>query len=317
MALVTQSGRMRPVPVHFIHTRSSARLGSTQMRCFQLCEIMQRHGSGRFTYHTMRVPNFGIAGLDHAWAATRPKGAVFIFVKDAIDRLSPAARALLHRRAAAIVHDPIDRQLRKTPLSDVDLHLASSVSQHHALEARLAGRARTGLLLHQPDLRLPDAPDLPTDRLRPAYFGDPANMFLTAEIAEQVAIIDVGLAADMASRLPLFAQANLHYAVRPEDQILDQDVIKPLTKAVIAARCGAPVMVNRSAPDAVDLLGADYPYLIDSTTAETVLAMLDRARADFSGPRWRIALDRMRGLASRVRPAQTARDLEHLLEAAL
>lgn len=307
----------RPQPVFFVYTRSSLRLGSTQMRCVQLCQIMRRHGSGAFDYHEMRVPNFAVAGLAALWAATRPRDAAYIFVKDAIDRLPPSALSLLHRRAGAVLHDPIDRPIRTTPMAHVDLHVASSLTQERALRVHLGGTAATGLLLHQPDLRLPENPALPTDLLHPAYFGDPVNAVLTDAIAQRVAVIDVGLASGMEAGLARFAQANLHYAVRPADQIIDGDVIKPLTKAVMAARCGAPIMVNRAAPDAEALLGADFPYLVDTTDPAQILAMLDRAAYDFGGPNWKEATERMRALASRVHPAQTAKDLEHLLEAAL
>ncbi len=80
-----------PTPVFFVYRRSLAKLGSTQLRCFQLCEIMRRHGSGTFEYHTLPIPNLRLDGMRDAWAQMRPKGAVFIFVKDAIDRLHPAA----------------------------------------------------------------------------------------------------------------------------------------------------------------------------------------------------------------------------------
>jgi len=215
------------------------------------------------------------------------------------------------------VHDPIDRPIHATPLAHVDLHIASSLAQERALAACLAGRSRTGLLLHQPDLRLPENPVTPSDRLRAAYFGDPVNAVLTEDIAARISVIDVGLAADMLARLPLFAEANMHYAVRPVPQISGTDVIKPLTKAMIAARCGVPVMINRDAHDAEALLGRDYPYLVDRPDPEQVLKTLDRAAGDFGGQSWTDAIDRMRALASRVHPAQTAKDLEQLLEVAI
>ena len=287
------------------------------MRGFQMCELMQRHGSGRFSCHMLRIPKFHLAGLDRIWVRTCRSDAIYIFVKNAIDRLSLPALALLQARAAMVVHDPVDRPLSTTPGTHVDLHLASSLEQEVRLRRQVGPLASVGLLLHQPDLRLPENPATPTDRLRPAYFGDPANAVLCDDIVKRVAVFDVGLAKDMAARLSRFAEANIHYAVRPEDQISDSDVIKPLTKAMIAARCGVPIMVNRAAHDAEALLGQDFPYLVDNSDPDTILAALDRAATDFAGPRWKDARDRMHALASRVHPAQTARDLETVLEMAL
>lgn len=309
----------KPTRVFFVHSRSSTRLGSTQMRCFQLCEIMRRHGSGRFVFDTMLIPSLAMASWREIWALTRPKGAIFIFVKDAIDRLHPAALERLARRAGAILHDPIDRPLSATPRAFVGVHLASSLAQFTALTETLsdARMGRVEVLLHQPDLRLPDTPALPMDRLRPVYFGDPANAFLPETITGHVPVVDVSLAKGMEDKIGLFASANFHYAVRPEDQTRSVDIFKPLTKAVLAARCGAPVMVNRHAHDAEALLGADYPYLVDKTDPTMVLDTLRQAQSDFGGPAWMRAKDVMRALAARVSPTQTARDLEHILERAL
>jgi hypothetical protein len=310
------------VNVFFVYRRSSVRFGSTQMRCFQLCEILKRHGSGRFAFDTMMIRNLSVEPARQLWARTRPYGAIYIFVKDAIERLSAAALERLHVRAAAIVHDPIDRKLSLTPRRHVDLHIAASFAQQEALVRQFAAtgdaQARVGLLLHQPDLRLHDFGEaLPRDRLRPAYFGDPANAFLPPRLAPRIPVVDVGMTRSMGDHIARFATANLHYAVRPQEQVTSNDVIKPLTKAVTAARCGVPVMVNRTAPDAEALLGADYPYLIDEIEEDAVLSALDRAVRDFAGPTWQSALDRMHALALRVSPAQTARDLEDLLESLL
>jgi len=94
-------------------------------------------------------------------------------------------------------------------------------------------------------------------------------------------------------------------------------VFKPLTKAVTAAACGAPVLVNRAAHDAEALLGQDYPYLVDLVTTETVLALLDRVQSGFGSVEWRHALETMHALRARLAPPQTARTFESILEALL
>ncbi len=155
------------------------------------------------------------------------------------------------------------------------------------------------------------------DRLHPTYFGDPANAYLPDPIARRIPVVNVALARNMEDSLNAFTTANFHYAVRPTDQAASTDIIKPLTKAVIAARCGAPIMVNRSAHDAETLLGYDYPYLVEHADPDSVATILDRAQSGFGGSEWKAAQDRLRALETRVGPVQTARNLEHILEKSL
>ncbi len=306
------------VDVFFVFKRSSRYLGSTQMRGFQLCETLRRHGSGRFTYAMKPIPTMRWRPLGSLWARRQPRGAVFVFVKDAIDRLDGEALGVLHRRAAAVLHDPIDRDIRDTPPRHVDLHLATSCVQFDALRKRLSGQAATtGLLLHQPDTRLAEPLELPADKLRPAYFGNPINAFLPTPVAAMVPLVDVGLTEGMDSLWRQFGSANFHYAVRPADQAGNPTAFKPLTKATTAAACGAAIMVNRDAPDAVALLGDDYPYLVDRVETNTVLEVLDRAASDFGGVEWAFAIDKMGSLAARVSPRETALTFERLLETVL
>jgi hypothetical protein len=306
------------VDVFFVYKRSSGYLGSTQMRGFQLCEILQRFGSGRFRYAMKPIPTMHWRPFGSLWSQRQRREAVYVFVKDAIDRLDGEALGILHRRAAAVVHDPIDRDIGDTPPRHVDLHLATSCVQYDALCERLAGQGTAvGLLLHQPDLRLSEPPDLPVDTLRPAYFGNPINAFLPEPVAARVPLVDVGLTEGMDALWHRFGSANFHYAVRPADQVGHPTVFKPLTKATTAAVCGAPIMVNRDADDAVALLGGDYPYLVDQIETEAVLEVLDRAASGFGGAEWAFAIDKMGALAARVSPRETALTFERLLETVL
>ncbi|NKX44726.1 hypothetical protein [Roseicyclus persicicus] len=265
--------------------------------------------------------NLVLEAMRVAWVRTRPRAAIFVFIKDSIDRLSPAALSTLHDRSLAILHDPIDRPISATPRAHVDLHIASSQAQAKALTALLRAWGRTsakvGLVLHQPDLRLSAATPPPRDRLRAAYFGNPDNAHLPGDLADRVAVHDVGFSDGMARNLQLFGTANFHFAVRPEAQARSDDVIKPLTKAVTAAVCGAPILINRHSHDAEDLLGHDYPYLVNRGDADTISGMLDDAASGFGGPTWREAEDRMRQLRARTTPERTAADFERALGSVL
>jgi hypothetical protein len=312
---------LRRTEVVFLYPLRRVLLGSAMMRGFQLRDMLERHGSGRFHYSTKAIPPLPLNLLRMRWVRAQPRGAVYVFIKDAIDRLHPDALAELHERAAIVAHDPVDRPLKRTPRSHVDLHIAASFVQRDALHRWLPrhseGMPKVGLVLHQADLRLQELPEAPADRFRPAYFGDPKNAFLPDQLMERISLVDVGRVSGMSSQLHRFADANFHYAVRPAKQVAHSNIFKPLTKAATAACCSAPVLVNRKAHDAEALLGTDYRYFVDDVDADSVAAMLDQAAADFGGPEWMRALDAMKELRERLGPPRITRDFETMLEEVL
>jgi hypothetical protein len=252
------------------------------------------------------------------WAQRQPRNAVYIFIKHAVDRLHSEARLLLQKRAACVIHDHIDRSLDRIVTEGIDLHLASSIAQEAALRDRLnksnAIPARTGLLLHQADIRLANLRERPLGALRAAYFGSPKNAFLPEPVAARIKVVNVELGSSMTANLGAFGLANLHYAIRPDEQTTHRAVFKPLTKAVTAAACGAPVLINRAACDAEALLGQDYPYLVNTVTTESVLALMDRVQTGYGGSEWLNALDRMHTLRERLLPSQVAKNFETMME---
>jgi hypothetical protein len=83
---------------------------------------------------------------------------------------------------------------------------------------------------------------------------------------------------------------NCHLSVRAPGR---EYLYKPNCKVSTASACAANLVTTRD-ESALDLLGEDYPYYLDSAELESVLAGIEHARATFGGPEWRMGLERMR-----------------------
>lgn len=300
--------------VFFVYRRSSKYLGSTVLRAHQMCEIAQRHITGRYAFHLQPIPGMRLALAQRLWVAVRRPG-IYVFVKDAIDRLDPEALAALRRKADGIVVDYVDRPLSRVRLDSVDTHIACSYGAQEALQAAVGGAGRVRLLVHNVDLRLEGLRPEPADRLRLVYFGGPRNTRLSPRAADAVDVVSAELSKDMAENFRRLTAYNAHYCIRPADEAAAAEgVHKPFTKGFLAATLGCPVLVNRQVEDAVRFLGEDYPFLAADASDAAIDAGLARMAEAFGGPDWRAALDIMERVRYRVTPSVIARDLKSILD---
>ena len=123
-----------------------------------------------------------------------------------------------------------------------------------------------------------------------------------------------GEAAPSAQILEELSRYRLHYGVRVAPRGTGkQTVFKPLTKAANAAACGANIVINRDAHDAVALLGADYPYLVDADDDDSIIEVFERARDGADGHDWVKARNAMDDLAAQLSPESIARQLGLIL----
>ena len=132
-----------------------------------------------------------------------------------------------------------------------------------------------------------------TGELRACYFGFPDNLdaVLLASARGIVPIEKIPLTdADFRRHLPRLGRYNLHVDLRPR---VADTLYKPLTKVLIAAECRSNIIIERS-PRALELLPADYPFLVDGNDAA---AAFKRARALFGTPAW----DRSLAVMERIR----------------
>ena len=89
---------------------------------------------------------------------------------------------------------------------------------------------------------------------------------------------------------------------------------KPFTKGFNAAAVGAHILVNRQVDDSIDWPGADYPFLIDDCSVETIATAIDAAESLFGTQHWNDALAPIEALRQAVHPEKITHQLEQILE---
>ncbi|MEI6798870.1 MAG: hypothetical protein WCO04_06595, partial [Pseudomonadota bacterium] len=172
-------------------------------------------------------------------------------------------------------------------------------------------RPLVSLLLHNADQRLYGRKIRSLDGARTVYWGDVRNCVKTPKISQTVTFLDGSNAAGFARTLEEVLDFNVHYTVRPTDQVDSR--IKPFTKGVNAAVLGAIILADCSVPDAVEFLGADYPFLIPFNGEAEVLDGLDHLRESYGAAEWFFAKDRCFGMADRVSPMALAGQITHII----
>lgn len=303
-----------PRPVRFVFSEKEMRWGSTTMRAHQLIGLLAPHLA------SMELALAPLRGGAADWIEAQPENAIFFVTKTSIQRLHRVFLDKLRAKGGEIWFDYVDRRIDQMRPDGIDVHLASSLAQFRAMTALKAARGikgRVGLLLHNVDARLYDLPPPPADRFRLAYLGARDQTRIAPALEARIAFLDAGSVRAMAASLTHLPHYNAHFCVRPDpDGDAPPRVLKPFTKGFTAAVCGAVPIVNRSVPDAVEMLGADYPYLIESARDDLVAEAVARAETGFGGRDWARAADRARGLAEHVSPAALARSFAAIAEGA-
>jgi hypothetical protein len=312
---LTISSRSLP-KVRFLYRRSSRYLGSTLMRCFQMCALAQRHLGDRYDFGVIGLPRLSWPGVEAAWIALQPRGTTYILVKDVVDRFSPEGLKWLQSKAAGVGLDYIDRHLHIMPPEGIDIHISASYSGVEAMGTQMAAAGisgQTGLLLHGPDHRILGCPKAQMDHFQPVYFGSAHVTQMDDRVASQVPCIDVTNTDLMAQNIDQVVGANLHYAVRKIVTYPHVRGRKPFTKGATAAVLGANVLTHADEDDALHFLGPDYPYLCASTDPDLIYETLTKARKTFGQAEWHHAQRIMQTVEQRTAPAAQAEQLLTLI----
>lgn len=282
--------------------------GSDVMRGPQLAAMLGPLLPPRYALRAVPLPLD--PGERQAWIGSLPLGVV-ILLKNAALALSPHETEAIARRSLALGLDPIDADLAALSLGEpFSFVLSASMAGDETLRA--LARVPVHLLLHHADPRLSALGPPPQDKLKAIYLGYPPNLLLPPALFGRVEVLPIRFADELDALLPQIARANCHVACRPRRAGAGQK-LKPFTKGVTAAACGAPVIVNRDAADATTLLGADYPYLVDGVDEADVIAVFERASEGFGSSEWQLARSRMAELRSRIRPDTLARTFAETL----
>ena len=302
----------------FLYRASRKAWGSTTMRSEQLAKLVTPH------LQDMQVQVQVLSRheiLQNLWAHFVHKGATIFATKDVVKVLSPSAVHVLHARGCRVCLDVVDmrRDYLPGPELGADCFISPSLNGLSVLKDYvqqkfpLSGhRPLVMPVLHNADSRLYGKHLRPRHEAKIAYWGAMKNVLITPAIANQIDLIDGSDSGSFQRSLDLILDYNVHYAIRPD---ATEQRIKPFTKGVNAAVLGALVLADRGVQDAAEMLGDDYPFLLDDTEEATVLTGIARMKGAFGGSDWRLAQERVTHMANQVSPAALADQLRAMIKA--
>lgn len=301
----------------FLHKRGHVDSGSKIMRCDQLCQIAREYIGGGWSFDVVGLPHF--RDTDALESVIEDlSGAVVVFLKRAYNVFSQEQLQRLGAKASKLVVDHVDAPTYPLPDYCFDMHLCASISGTHALRSQLFGpnaqavesSTRVETLIHHSDPRIVWG-DFKNDvDLRLGYFGSSKNTRLPRGGVESPRY-DGASVSD--AFLRSLAKANVHYAVRPTAPANPRMIYKPFTKGFNAAAAGAHVLVNRDVCDAVEHLGQDYPFFIDGTGEDDILAGIETLKHEMGGRVWKESFGAISHMRERSLPKYSARSFENIL----
>lgn len=235
---------------------------------------------------------------------------VVIVTKGALKRLGVEELDQLRRRNVAVIACWDDLVPDPAKVMVVDAQMAVSFTQLLALRRRYPS-SPAYYVTHHVNTRMPHG--RPShDRLRVGYFGEPYNTHLPSSLSGLVDVI--GTDTKDASRerwMASLSAYNCHWIIRRRQQ---WDGSKPFLKGFVAARYGAPVIVNERDEDALYYLGDDYPFFVGSIEPVALEASFVEVSSAFGGPEWELARDIMHQVADRSSNERACEDLKFMID---
>jgi len=288
-------------PLYIVYREGSQGLGSVHMRGFQVATSLVNVGYGG----PIRVQSL------ESLYRERPTGAIIVALKTAIkDRFAFALRDLMKRNT--LLFDVVDGSISGEVTCHADGFICASVSEY---EQRTHSGSRAFLVHHAIDTRIELHTPTARSTFSLGYYGAAANGLYVGDIPEIEVVTyredahqETGAAlSDALSTLMTYSH---HYAVRRWNH---RDGYKPLTKAFMAAWCGAVVIASRDDAESLAVLGEDYPYLAPSSAKEDVMNTISFARETLGGPEWANASNVMEQLKALSCPIGSAMSLASAL----
>ncbi len=283
------------------------------MRVRQLARLMERYGPDDIEV-VVRPVACRYAPLRALSIMSLPRDAVFIIPKRVLMTWPQSAILALRQRARAIFADYVDGNLDIVPREGVDVHLSTSFIGESGLRTwmdKIGASGETRVLLHNVDERLERrAPKQSPDALDLLFVGSPQTTVVPETVAPHIRCLPGTTPDEFEKARSALQSSNAHYCIRADHGTRADRKFKPFTKGFTAAWCGANILVNRQADDAVHFLGEDYPFMAQSQSPEDILATINRMRDGLGGPDWKDALARGQDVAERIRPERLAKDLK-------
>lgn len=212
-----------------------------------------------------------------------------LFVKDADPELVAAAKD----RGNRILYDPLDQYCKDGRICQfaalVDVVILPNRPAAAFYRANGFPQAAFAVIPHQWDHRIKG--DAPQDHCRPGYIGHSFNCPPGWDGDKFVDMsADSQLGGDL---LAAFASFNLHLSLNARKPA--HALLKPAIKVASAAAVLANVVAYPD-PSALELLGPDYPFYVDSDP----MAAIRMARESFGGVDWLRGREKMKEVRERT-----------------
>ncbi len=282
------------------------------MRAHQLARIISPHISKYHPVDLISLPSSRIPWLQYFWAERQKSGDIFIFTKYSASKVLPATLEILKKNKCFTCYDYVDTDLRKMPSIGFDIHLAASHSaykkltfiQKQKIELNQISTGKVMLLLHNGDERLYNFKGfINENNFQMTYLGSRATTFIPQELEKELTYLEASSEKTMQAAIPLLHSFNFHYCIRNSStNMIGAVVCKPFTKGFNAALLGANLITQRNTDDAIDLLGSDYPYFVNSNDEEEIIDKINHAKNSFMSNEWKIAQERVFNMKSQISP---------------
>ena len=282
-------------PIYFLFSQRHASFGSTVMRGQQLSEMVEAHFPDHDVYYT---------------SESDIHNAVVFVTKSLFTGENEEMFRRLKAQGNVILADIVDSKINRLHLDYADVIISASYAGH-AYAQKAAGGKPVMRLTHHVDPRI--AAGNRAETFSAGYFGEPANAFLREPVAARLRVHHVSTRKQRPRWIRFLPGYNFHYAVRTGKR---PDGAKPFTKGFTAAHCAANILVQPSEGDAMEYLGADYPFLLpESWTEADILTALDYAEDAYGGPLWQDGLKRMEEVAARSSTTHIMGEFKAILDA--
>jgi hypothetical protein len=305
------------VALNFVVRMGDRTLGSAKMRGPDLARIVAPHLDRRFRPGVVSMPRSSPL-LQRLWARTRPRGGIYFMTTSSWGRIDPEAALILKSRSCKLCFDYVDRDLCNARAGLADAHVCASYAQRdliHRMQATGAfAQGPTHVILHNADAALYERSFRERHDMATVYCGNTVNTSIPEQLAGQLEVLDASKPRAMRRNLARLDRFSLHYCFRNRGYEGAVAKVKPFTKGVTAALCGANLVTSRDVPDAVALLGDDYPFLADGMEERHIIDAYDHARDAFGGPEWSRGLEAMAQLRDEVSGQRLAARFRTLAE---
>ena len=257
--------------IYFIYRKSQKNLGSVKMRVFQLKDMI---ASKNIDVKIKGIHSSKISLYHYYWLAFIKRSSILIFNKDAIDRAPIKMLSLLRSKNIKVALDVLDKDLNRFNYNKIDYLIASSNRQYEYLKNVVRSsnlQIEVLYIPHQADLRLKKIGTKPTFYRRKNkkvfYFGEHTNLYCPTEYLGEINIIPYnGIMAD--EEIQEIRNYNFQYCIRGPQQNTSLYIFKPITKIINSYYLSSLPIISFDMDDAVKVLGADYPFTLQSYSDE-------------------------------------------------